>query len=335
MREGVLADIGLLALGLGLLLGGGHALVTGASALARRLGVSPLLIGLTVVAFGTSAPELAVSLDAALAGRGGIAFGNVFGSNLANIGLILGIGALVRPLVIGSGILVREIPLMLLATVAAVVLALDPWLRDAPAVFDRADGVMLLLLFALFLYMAVGDVLRGRADDALVRAAGAPPLLPIPKGERVGRNVVLIVAGLAGLFFGGDLTVDSATSIARALGVTEAVIGLTIVAVGTSLPELVASVIAASRGETDLAVGNVVGSNLFNLLFILGTTAAVAPVPVPAGGVWDLAAVTLITVALLPLAVTHGRRLVRWEGAALLLGWVAYGLWRIMASSGA
>lgn len=313
--------------GLGLLVGGGFAVVQGASQLARRLGVPSFVVGLTVVAFGTSAPELAVNSLAALRGTPGISFGNVVGSNLANLGLILGVAGLIAPLRISSVVLLREIPIMLLATAAVLILGMDSVLRGVPSGYDLADGLVLLLIFTVFLYTAAATVLRKRESDVLVHqssdqlATGAGPL----------RLALQIIGGLAALIFGADMAVDGASTLAALAGVPPSVVGLTIVAIGTSLPELVASVVAMTKGETDLAVGNVVGSNIFNLLFILGVTSTIAPVPVPPGGFGDLMAVAAMSLALL-LFSTTGRHVGRNEAMVLLSAWIAYGLWRIPTS---
>jgi cation:H+ antiporter len=237
-------DLLILAGGLALLLLGGYALVQGASGLASSFGVSQIVIGLTVVAFGTSAPELAVNLTAALRGSSGLSFGNVIGSNLANLGLILGTAALVRPLVIESRVVAREIPMMLLATSAVAVLGLAADLSLRPGSYDRADGSVLLLLFGVFIYNAVRDVLQARRPDAVIEEARMTAERREPRRKRI-QNGLLTLLGLAGLYLGGELTVAGATGIARSAGLSEAVIGLTVVAVGTSLPELVTSIIAA------------------------------------------------------------------------------------------
>ncbi|MCB9832038.1 MAG: calcium/sodium antiporter [Planctomycetes bacterium] len=321
----------MLAAGLGLLLVGGWALVKGASSLASALGVSPMIVGLTVVAFGTSAPELAVNLLASASGSSDMAFGNVVGSNLANIGLILGLSALLKPLEI-QGILVRrEIPLMLLATAAMLVLGLSPDLRWRADAYQRGDGVILLLLFSIFLYTSINEALRQRRDPLVEEVEEAVEKAARPSIPLAG---LLILVGLGGLVYGGDLTVDAATSVARNLGLSEAVIGLTIVAIGTSLPELVTSIIAATRGQTDIAVGNVVGSNIFNVLFILGTSSTVMPVQVPAGGLWDLLVLLGVSVLLMPLSITHRNRIVRSEGLLLLLCWCGYTWWRVRGLPG-
>ncbi len=320
----------LLIVGGALLLGGGDLLVRGASGLARSLGVRPVVIGLTVVAFGTSAPELVVNLIAAFTGRGGIAFGNVVGSNLANLGLILGLGACVRPLAVEGSIIVREIPLMLLATVAVIVMTVEGDFSGVAGSIDQTEGLCLLLFFVVFLYALAREVLTSRTKDALALQIETSPVTKAP--DRRAATIGMIAVGLVGLVLGGHLLVTGASALARGLGVSEVVIGLSIVAVGTSLPELVTSIIAALRGEADIAVGNVVGSNIFNLLFVLGVTTSLSPIDVPAGGFVDLLAALVVSSLLLPFAITGQRRIVRAEGAVLLAAWIGYTGWRCLPS---
>ena len=242
----MLLDSSLLVLGLTLLLGGGNFLVTGASALARNLGVSPLVIGLTVVAFGTSAPELSINLLGALQGNSGISFGNIIGSNIANIGLILGLTALIRPLTIESVIISREIPMMILVSAIALIAGSDLFLRASPGMFDRSDGFVFLMLFGVFMYYTIGDIVKKRRDSLVEEAeefAGGKGL------KNTVLNLGMFVGGLAGLLVGGKISVDAAVGIAEALAVPQVVIGLTVVALGTSLPELVTSLVATFQGE--------------------------------------------------------------------------------------
>jgi len=315
----VLIDVLLLILGLVLLTAGGEMLVRGASALARSLGVSPLVVGLTVVAFGTSAPELAVNVTAALEGQGDISFGNIMGSSIANIGLIVGATALVRPLQIHLNVIVREIPMMLLASAATLVICMDRVLGSGEDGFSQADGAVLLLFFAVFVYYTIQDALRQRG---ITGHEERPPSKSVPF------DVLLIVVGLGGLVLGGQLTVSAAVDIARAIGVSEVVIGLTVVAIGTSLPELVTALIATSKGHSDLAMGNVVGSNIFNLLFVLGITALIRPIAMPPGGGFDLLVMIVLAVALLPLSFNPGRRIGRPAGVVLLVLYCIYIAWR-------
>jgi cation:H+ antiporter len=319
----------LLCVGLGLLVAGGRGLVSGASRLAAALGVSELAIGLTVVAFGTSAPELGVNVLAALRGDAGIAFGNVVGSNIANIALVLGFCVLLRPLRIESVIVFREIPMMLLATAAALVLGFDRF-RGTGEVYDRSDGLILLLLFSIFLYYTVSEVVAKRRTDPLAEVATRG--LETRDGWTTGRAGLLACAGLCVLLAGAELTVSQAVALAEMLGVSRAVIGLTIVAVGTSLPELATSLVATWRGQTNLAIGNVIGSNIFNLLFILGVTAVLRSVELPAGGgAADLLALAAFSAVMVPLSRTQGSRILPWHGAGLVLAYLAYMIWRITA----
>lgn len=303
----MLYDVLALVGGLALLMVAANALVRGAAALALRLGLSPLVVGLTVVAFGTSAPELVVSVQAAVAGAGGIAVGNVVGSNVANVGLILAVAVFVRPIASAPSMLRRDLPVLIAATALAAAFLLDRQLGAAEG------GVLLAGLVA---YLA-WSIRQARREAAAVELPVDAPTGP------AWRDAVLVVVGLAGLVVGADLFVDGAVALAEVAGVSNAVIGLTVVAVGTSLPELATSVVASVRGEGDIAVGNVVGSNVFNLLGILGVGALVRPLDAPGLQPVDLAVMGLFTLALIPMMLT-GRRLVRIEAVVLLVGYAGY-----------
>ncbi len=318
-------------LGLCVLLAGGEFMVRGATSLARSLGISPLTIGLTVVAFGTSAPELAVNLTAAWHGNSELSFGNIFGSNMANIGLVIAVAAVLRPLAIRGIVLRREIPMMLLAMGVAIILAFDRFLGSPPGLYTRGDGLILLSFFGVFLYYTLGELIRTRNSDALVREADQE--LSTGPTPSTGRDIALTVLGLVGLVIGAQITVDAAVALARAFGVSEALIGLTLVAIGTSLPELVAAVIATLRGHTDMAVGNVVGSNIFNTLLVLGASAVVRPIPVPPRGYDDLAITALLSVSMLALARSQ-TRLIRWEAIVLMGVYFSYIIYRSVVSTG-
>jgi len=320
-------DVVLLTVGFSLLIAGGHALVKGASQLADSLGVSELTIGLTVVAFGTSAPELAVNTLAAVEGSSAIAFGNIVGSNIANVTLVLGIAALVRPLKIESAIVSREIPMMLLATAATLILGLDR-IRGETELYDRSDGLMFLLLFALFLHYSISEVVSKRSRDPFVKVVAESVVLSA--FWTAGKAGMVALVGLGILLAGAELTVARAVSLAVSLDVPRSVIGLTIVAFGTSLPELATSIVATWKGQTNLAVGNVVGSNIFNLLFVLGTTAVIRPVEVPlTGGAADLVALAVFAALLLPLFRSPMSRITRWHGVALVMAYLGYLVWRV------
>jgi cation:H+ antiporter len=324
-------DVLELVAGLLLLVGGGEWLVRGATRLARALGVSPLAIGLTVVAFGTSAPELAVNVIAALRGNEGISFGNIIGSNMANIGVIIGCTALIRPILIGGVVIRRELPMMLLATACVMVMAFDTLLGRHRDVLDRSEGLVLLLLFMVFAYYTLGDFLRPRESIASEPGAGPIGELPsVPASGSASRDLLLTAAGLTGLLIGAHLTVVSASSLARVVGVPEVVIGLTVLAVGTSLPELVASMVATMRGHFDLAIGNVVGSNIFNLLLVGGVSAVVHPIAIPPGGVLDLLVLAVLSLTLMLVSMSRKRIIVRSEAVALMLVYLCYMSWRVL-----
>lgn len=319
-------DLSVLLGGLGLLLVGGDFLVRGATGLARRLGVPALVVGLTVVAFGTSTPELVVNLIAARSGQGDVGFGNVVGSNIANLALLLGLTALICPLAVQSIVVRREMPMMLLTVFVALVFAGDRVLagRDMDR-FDRGDGLVLLLIFGVYLYYLIGDAMQSRAS--LLRPD--PGIVHSDMPMRGGTVVALIVGGLVMLMLGGRWTVEGATALARAAGMSEVAIALTIVAVGTSLPELVTSLSAAFRKEPDLAIGNLVGSNIYNLTFVLGLSAAITPMTVPTGGGTDLLILLGVSLVVLPLALTGGR-ISRIEGLCLIAAYSGYTGWVLM-----
>ena len=293
---------------------------------ARRLGLSPLVIGLTVVAFGTSAPELAVSTSATLQGNPGIALGNVVGSNVLNVLLILGVSAAMAPLVVHRRVVRWEVPFLVLVTAVTFLLA-------GNGVVSRLEG--LLLVAAGITYTAV-LVLRARsaagADEVAVLAPGVPAPDQTPESPRLLRDGLLVLAGLGLLVLGSRWIVQGATTMAEALGVPDLVIGLTVVATGTSLPELATSVIASIRGERDMAVGNVIGSNLFNLMIILGTAAAVSPdgIPVPPAALtFDLPVMLAVALACLPIFFT-GHRIDRLEGWTFLGFYAAYTVYLVL-----
>ena len=312
--------------GLTVLLVGGEALVRGATSLARTLGVSSMVIGMTVVAFGTSAPELGVNVGAAWSGRTAITFGNVVGSNIANIGLILALTAIIRTLQIHRSIVTREIPVMLVATAGAILLGSDWLFRRTPDVIDSLDGILLLFGFVVFLALTVRNALRSRRDDLFIQEARQEQEQHRPVRWKLAS--ALTGLGLAGVLLGSHWTVKGATQVAQSLGLSETLVGLTIVAIGTSLPELTTSLFAVLKGHADLSIGNIVGSNVFNLLFILGVSSSIHPVAIPAEGGVDLFMLAAFSVILLPFASSQ-KRLVRGEGLLLLLGYVAYMLWRV------
>jgi cation:H+ antiporter len=325
----MLVDVGILLVGLVFLMGGGELLVRGASSLARSLGVSPLAIGLTVVAFGTSAPELAVNIRAAIANSGSLAFGNIFGSNMANIGLIVAMAALITPLPIKNIIVRRELPMMLLSLVAAAAMAFDIELGETRNEFTRSDGLVLLLFFVIFMYYTVGDLLRERTEER--EANGNAGSRDSQQTGRVARDALTAMVGLLALLGGARATVGSAVELARVLEIPEAVIGLTMVSIGTSLPELVAAMTALRRKQLDIAVGGVVGSNIFNTLLVMGVTATIRPIEIPAGGHLDLLVTMVLSLILLLNARSHKQLIIRTEGGLLLAVYLSYMLWRVLS----
>jgi cation:H+ antiporter len=314
-------------LGLALLIAGAELLVRGASRLAAALGVSPLVIGLTVVAYGTSSPEMAVSVDAALRGQTDMALGNVVGSNIFNVLFILGASALVTPLVVHQQLVRVDVPIMIGVTALAMMFAQD-------GVISRAEGGWLLAGMVAYTGFAIW---MSRRESAAVRAEYAEAYGDAaPARHRWMGDAALAIVGLALLMAGARMFTGAAVEFARAAGVSELVIGLTIVAAGTSMPEVAASLTAALRGERDIAVGNVVGSNIFNVLAVLGAAATVAPggVPVaPAALAFDLPAVVAVSFACLPIFVT-GFAIGRWEGGVFLAYYGAYVLYLYLDGSG-
>jgi len=315
----MVGDVFLLVGGIGVLYFGAEWLVRGSARLAASLGVSPIVVGLTIVSFGTSAPELVVCTVASLGGNSELAIGNVMGSNMANIGLILGLTALLKPLDVQARVVWREVPLMLLVTASLYPLAWDGML-------GRGDGVLLLFALAaylIFVFQSVEDEapeILGEYEDFMKASAKGAAGVTI-------KDVGLVLAGSMFLVAGGYAIVEGAVNVASSLGISQTVIGLTVVAVGTSLPELATSVVACIRQEADIAVGNVIGSNIFNIAAILGTASVLEPMAVnPPVLARELPAVLVLSVLLFPL-LRSGWRIQRWEGALLLAGYIGLGAW--------
>jgi cation:H+ antiporter len=316
--------------GLVLLVAGAEVLVRGASKLAARFGIPPLIIGLTVVAFGTSAPETAVSVQAALNGSGDLAIGNVVGSNIANVLLILGVTALIAPLIVSRQLIRLDVPIMIGSSLLVFAMAWDGSL-------SRLDGALLfigILIYTAFLIISSRKEKPAAADDQFNREYGqTEPSKPYAWLV----DTALIVVGLVLLVSGSNFLVEGAISLARSLGLSELVIGLTVVAVGTSLPELATSVMAALKGERDIAVGNIVGSNIFNLLCVLGLAALVSPsaIPVAANALaFDFPVMIAVAIACLPIFF-NGYCINRWEGAVFIGYYALYTLYLISHSNAA
>ena len=315
-------NIVFLIVGLVLILWGASALTDGASSIARRMGVSDLIVGLTVVSFGTSAPELTISVMSSINGNAGLAIGNIVGSNIFNICAIIGVTALVRPVGVDRSLMSNEIPLVVLSSLVLLAMGSGPWLDGAAeAVLTRVDGVLLLLFFAVFMRYVFASAKSGATNDT---ADDTPKAKEMP----VWKALLFTAGGLAGLIWGGDKFVDGASAIASAMGVSDTVIGLTIVAVGTSLPELATSVTAALKGRTGIAVGNVIGSNIFNIFMVLGAAATVRELPFAGIGMSDLLILAGVSVMFWVSGRLFGRHVInRWEGAAFVLVYVAYMAW--------
>jgi cation:H+ antiporter len=312
--------------GFALLVAGAEALVRGASRLAAALGISPLVIGLTVVAYGTSSPEMAVSAIAAAEGTTDIALGNVVGSNIFNVLFILGLSAAIAPLVVSPELVRRDVPLMIGVSVLSLLLAFDGRI-------GRLDGAVLLAGIVSYTIVLIR---QSRRENPAARAEYAAGDGKGPMGLKAAlANLAFLAAGLGLLVAGSHLLVDGATAIARSLGVSELVIGLTIVAAGTSLPEVATSVLASLRGQRDIAVGNIVGSNIYNLLAVLGLSALLAPggLPVSAAALgFDLPVMIAAALACLPIFFT-GRLIARWEGLLFLGYYVAYTAYLLLAAA--
>lgn len=309
-------------LGLVCLVIGAESLVRGAARLALSFGVSPLVVGLTVVAFGTSTPELSVSMQAAWIDKADIALGNVVGSNIVNVLVILGISALIVPLVVANQLIRQEVPLMIAISLLLLALAFD-------GLVSRLDGA----LFTAILVAYTVFVIRQSRRQGLASPDEPPDAATGWRGHWI-TQAVLIVAGLALLVLGAHWLVDAAIGLAQHMGISELVIGLTVVAIGTSLPEIATSIVAALRGQRDMAVGNVVGSNLFNIAGVLGLSSLVAPsgVAVPASMLsFDIPVMIGVAIACLPIFFT-GNLIARWEGGLFLAAYAAYVAYLVMAS---
>lgn len=316
-------NILLLAAGFVVLIYGANKLVDAASDLALRLKVPPIVIGLTIVAFGTSAPELSVNLIAAARHSTDIALGNIIGSNILNILLILGISSAIAPLTVKSNTTWIEIPLAFLSALVVLAMVSDIWLDQAgQGKVSRSDGIILLFFFIIFLVYNFQLARRGIAEG---EEAPETKLYSLPMA------VFYILFGLALLVLGGRLIVDNAVALARLAGLSERLIGLTVVSIGTSLPELATSIVAARKKSTDLAIGNVVGSNIFNVFLVLGLSSIVYPIPISGGNVFDILVNILASALLFIFLFTgKGRRLERWEGILFVLLYLAYLIWLIL-----
>lgn len=311
----------LMLVGFGLLIKGADFFVTGSSNIAGLLRVPPILIGLTIVAFGTSSPEATVSIIAALEGSGGVALGNVIGSNIFNITLVIGLTAFLNPLKVESETIRKEIPFALLGSVALLVLMSDVILQSFSLnLLTRADGLIFILFFAVFMYYIFEVVRKSRVQKDIEQKT---------TNETWGKNVFFSLVGLGAIIFGGDLVVKSSMEIAYMFGMSETLVGLTIVAIGTSLPELVTSITAALKKQSEIAIGNIVGSNIFNILFVLGASSVISPLAVSGELFIDVILMIIFTILLLIFSRTRftvGKS----EGIILALAYILYFIYVIL-----
>lgn len=313
----MLSQILLILLGFGLLIKGADWLVSGATKLAKKYGISDLAIGLTIVAFGTSAPELIVNAVASYQGHPEIVFGNIIGSNNFNLFVILGIVGIISPIAVQSSTLWKEIPLSFIAAGLLLILA-NTWLFGSTAEISRLEATALIAIFGAFLFYVFKQM---KTDETTSHVQ------PIGSFRWVW---LLILAGLAGLIIGGKLVVDQATLLAQSFGISERVIGLTIVAAGTSLPELVTSVVAAFKRNSDIAIGNVIGSNIFNILLILSISGLIRPIPYDQAFDREIYVLLIGTIFLFTAMFSGGKKkLDRWEAAILLISFIGYSVWLI------
>ena len=306
-----LINVLLVAVGLAMLYFGAEWLVRGSVTIANKFRVSQLVIGLTIVAFGTSTPELSVSISSAINGISDVALGNVVGSNIVNIALILGIAAVIRPLIVAKSAIKKEVPIMVGVAVLLVLISLD-------GKIGLEDGIALvagIILFTIFSYKTSNKEEKDLENPSIG--------LNLAKKNLVSKSIILIGIGLALLTFGAMITVENAVTIAKSIGISERVIGLTLVAVGTSLPELVTSIVAAFRGHSDLSVGNIVGSNIFNILAILGVSATIAGISVVDSMYLDMSIMIAFSLVLIPI-MRSGFVISRIEGVALVAAYFAY-----------
>ena len=312
-------DYILLLIGFVLLIKGADFFVDGASSIAKALKVPALIIGLTIVAFGTSAPELAVSVSSAMKGQNGIAVGNVVGSNIFNLLMVVGSAAIIYPLAVKKSVLIKEFPFTLLSGVALFILVQDMALDGASVnTLSRIDGLMLLLFFGIFMYYLIEVALKARANGEEEEIEGMP----------LGKSILFAIGGIIGIVIGGDMVVDSASNIARAWGMSETLVGLTIIAIGTSLPELVTSIVAARKGESDIALGNVIGSCIFNVFLILGVSSLINPIEMVGPIFIDILIMIIVTIATYFFAIN--KKITRLEGGLLVGSYVVYMAYIIM-----
>lgn len=319
-------DVIWLIVGAALIIFSANWLTDGAASIARRWGISDLVVGLTVVAFGTSAPELSISIVSALQGNAPMAVGNVVGSNIFNILVIIGVVALIRPIKVEPSVMVNELGLVIISSLALLAIGCGDILGDGSLrEVNRVEGILLLLFFAIFMRYTFSQAKKAPSDDPTAKEVASRKEIPLWK------SILMVVVGLAGLVYGGDRFVAGASGVAISLGMSEAMVGLTIVAAGTSLPELAASVAAAVKGNPGIAVGNVIGSNIFNIFLVLGLTATITPLPFGGVSHLDLYVMMLASLLFFFFSWKIGKcTITRGEGAVLTILYIAYIAYQIM-----
>lgn len=313
-------DVLILLLGLGLILVGANFLTDGSASIAKRFGLSDFIIGITIVSLMTSSPELVVSITSALDNASSMAVGNVVGSNIFNILIIIGVVAVIKPIKVKSGILTNDIPLVILSAVVLLVIGMGPILDGAPMKITRVSGIILLLFFAIFMRYTISAAKKVNIEED-PSIESEKEIKPLP----IWKSLIYLFGGLGALIFGGQWFVDGATGIARTLGWSEGLIGLTIIAAGTSLPELATSVVAAKKGYPGICIGNVIGSNIFNIFLILGLSATISPLDFGTIALFDLLVMTGASLMFFAFARWIGNRVInRFEGSVMIICYVLY-----------
>lgn len=313
----------LLLLGFILLVKGADYFVDGSSSIAKRLGISSLIIGLTIVGFGTSSPEAAVSITASINNQNGMAIGNIIGSNIFNLLIVIGASGIIKPLFVEKSVLSKEFPFVLLVSIILIILSIDTFLFNTPInTISRIDGIILLLLFSLFLYYLIYSTIKNRKENLYKSETSTnieiDSVKTIEKNYSMIKSILISIIGISAIVFGGNLVVDSASNIASSFGISDQLIGLTVVSIGTSLPELVTSVIAATKCKSDLALGNVLGSNIFNILFIIGISALISPIVVDSKLIID-ATIMILSTILVYFYAARKNNISKLESLTLLL----------------
>lgn len=311
----------ILIIGFLLLIKGADFFVEGSSAIAKKLKIPTLIIGLTLVAFGTSAPEAAVSITSALQGQNNIAIGNIVGSNIFNLLFVVGISAFIYPLKVKKSIIVKEFPFALLSGFVLLILANDTIFQGSTNnLLTKADGIMLLILFGIFMYYLIELALVSRESSASLENEMEHAQ---QKQISVGKSIIIAIGGIIGIVLGGKLVVDAASNIALDWGMSESLVGLTIVAIGTSLPELVTSIVAANKGESDIALGNVIGSNIFNVFFILGISSVIHSIAISGTVFFDMIFLLIVSIICYLFAITQ-EKINKFEGILLAVSYIGY-----------